>query len=158
MISSISLFEILFSFSNFFFFVWKTFFLIVASVADADAVNHSGIKTLSANRLNTACFARLRTHIMTCLACLPTHVPMCFAYLCARVTMCLAYSRAHVLMCLRCLHANVPLRAYALMCYNFKYQKYVFNDMFSSDVRYFFFSFSCEMKLYLKVHEKEGCL
>ena len=70
----------------------------------------------------------LRAPVPTCLTWLRAHVPTCLACLCAHVPTWLACLRAHVPTCQRALRA---LRGYVLTCYNYRQQKYVFNNMFS---------------------------
>ena len=79
----------------------------------------------------------LRAYELTCQLVLRTYVLAS-----------LTCSRDHVLKFLMCSRANVFLRAYVFICYNFKYRK-KFSIIFS-------LSFSCEIKLCLKSPRQAG--
>ena len=101
------------------------------------------------------CLACLCSHVLPCLACLGAHVPTCLACLHANVACLPSCSRtkkaSYVLTC------QSALYAYVLTYYNSKSQKWVFTDMFYFDFLVdFFFTFSCEIKLYMKSARQAG--
>ena len=89
------------------------------------------------------CQRALRTYVPTCLACSCAHVPTCLACSRTNVSCVSTCSRNHVLTCQRALRA---LRAYVLTYYNYKWQREVFNNMFSLHFCDCSLSFSFEIK------------
>ena len=82
-------------------------------------------------------------YLLTCQHVLRAHMPMCLACSCANMSCVSTCSCDHVLTCQHALHA---LRAYVFTYYNYKWQRWVFNNVFPLHFFYCSLSFSCEIK------------
>ena len=94
------------------------------------------------------CQRVLRAYVLTRQHAVRAYKLTCQLVLRTYVLASLTCSCDHVLKFLMCSRANVFLRAYVFMCYNFKYRK-KFSIIFS-------LSLSCEIKLYLKSPRQAG--